>query len=194
MMRTKVLPLMAFSLAVVLAVASVGTAQSKGDPTPAPRWLEVDYDLEITEDLDALTLSGDVGIHEVPSSAETSRACGTSCSADELREIYQTSSEQRKQALVDGLEERIAASTQAMLAAISGDEDATATADVDETSLEAPVEGWEYVPKVPVDVTGQADIETFDDAGYSSEQIDALFRMGAIEVRGPRLPEREVLV
>lgn len=177
-MRSKGVAILAFSLVGLLAVAGTAQAQST-DPTPEPRWLEVDYDVRITDDLGNLDLDGTVQIHETPSNDQTRRHCGSSCSADELRDLYQSSGQAGKQRLVEAIEGRIASRTETVLSSIADGGEASTSADVDESSLEAPIEDSGLQPAIPVDVTGQATIGALEGSGYTGAQVEALFDMGA---------------
>lgn len=178
-MRTKIVPLMVFALGALVAMAGVASAQSE-DPNPAvPRWTDAEYEVSIADDLDQVDLEGGVDIHEVPPENRLlERHCGTSCSADELRQAYQQAGEQEKQRLVDAMEAAVEARIEAALTGL-GATNVTSVADADEASLAEPPEGDEYQPPIPIDARGSGDLDIMDDAGLTPDQVEALFAMGA---------------
>jgi hypothetical protein len=176
-MRSRALVLMAFSLAGLALVAG-GAAAQGSDPTPADDWFEVDYDLAVSEGLAELTLDGQVAIHEAESQSELEASCGSSCTADELREAYDRASEERKEAMVDGIEQNVAERTAAVLESVTG-EAAETNATLDQSTIESEPEGSPYQPTIDVDVTGSSPLSLVQEANLTDEQVDALFRMGA---------------
>lgn len=171
---------MAFSLAALALVAGTATAQSE-DPTDAPRWLETDYDLELDEELTQLNLTGTVDIHETEATDPTLRnQCGESCSADELRRLYQRAGSSQKEQLVQGIEASVAEEVEGALASFAGDgAEPQAQADVSEEALRETPEGSDYQPPIPVDTTGSVELSFLDGEDLTQEQVQALFRMGA---------------
>lgn len=178
-MRSTTVAVLAFSLGMLLLAAPTAQAQSGEDPTPAPRWLEIRYDVEITENLSELTLNGTVDLHEFKSNSQTRRACGNSCTADELRDLYDSMGPNRRQELVQGIEDTVAQRTEGVLSTIAQGGEANAQADLDESSIQQAPEGDEFQPPIPIAVTGNAAIGALEGTDYSDQQIDALFRMGA---------------
>lgn len=174
---------MAFSLAVVLVASGAAMAQSS-DPTPDHDWFEVDYAVEIDGDLTALSLDGSVAIHETERPEESGQIgqiledeCGASCTADDLRRLYQEYPSYQDR-LVATLEERVEDRTEAVLASITS-QPADANATADRSALEAPREGSPYQDPIPVDVESSSPLAMVEEADLSSEQVEALFEMGA---------------
>jgi hypothetical protein len=180
-MRTKIVPLMAFTLAAVLAFAGAAGAQSE-DPNPeAPQWLDARYQVSLDDAMQELTLDGEIELHKVePSNRMLERHCGSTCSADELREAYQRSGDSTKQAIVDGMESTVEDRVAASLAGMAGEgAQPSSQADVDEASLAEPAEGDEYQPAIPINATGSVELGLLDGTSFTTEQVQALFDMGA---------------
>lgn len=170
---------MAFSLGVLLFAAPTAQAQSGEDPTSAPRWSDVHYDVELSENLTSLSLNGTVDLHEGKSTSQTERFCGESCSADEFRELYDDLGPSRQRQLVQGIEDQVARQTEAALKTIAQGGDANVEADLDESSIQEDPEGDEFRPPIPIHVTGDAVIGALEGEDYSDAQVDAIFKMGA---------------
>lgn len=183
-MRSRALALMAFSLTAGLLVAGVAGAQSS-DPTPADDWLVVDYDVDVAGNLSQLTLDGVVEIHEVERPELDGRRanqavqdqCGESCTADDLRQLYQDFPS-RQDELVQEIESQIEAETAATLRQVGGD-DPTTDATANRSALEQEPGGSPYQAPIDVDVEGRSTIGLVADADLTDEQVDAVFRMGA---------------
>lgn len=179
-MRSRGVAFIAFSVGVLLITAGLAQAQQRSDPTPAPRWLEIEYDLRVTEDLSRIELTGTVDMHEVEETDELARFCdGDSCTADELREVYQRFGPSRQKQLVSAIEDRVATQTEAVLITISGAEQARSNATLDESALEGPAEGDPYRPAIPVAVEGSAPLQMLGASDLTDAQLDALLQMGA---------------
>lgn len=180
---------MRLKLALFMAVSLAGAglllpgASAQEDPAPSvPNWYQTHYVLELGESLQTVTLDGTVAIREAAppeGSRELRQFCGSSCTAEELREAYDLADEEGREELVAALERRIEAATRPALDAVAGSPGgSTVTATVDRASLE--VESTTpYEPPVTVDVVGSAPVGLLDTEGYDQDQIDALFQMGA---------------
>lgn len=167
-------------MGVLIALAGAAAAQSE-DPNPqAPRWADADYEVSVAEDLSAIQLDGQIDVHKIQTSDRMlQRHCGGStCSADDLREAYQRAGDSGKQRIVDEMESRVENRVAGALAGL-GASNTNSSADVDEASLAEPTEGSEYQPPIPIDATGSGELSFVEDAGVSSEQVEALFEMGA---------------
>lgn len=183
-MRSRALALMAFSLAAVLAFAAPTGAQSS-DPTPAEDWFEVDYAVAIDGNLTSLSLNGTLEIHETETPEEDDEQvqriledeCDASCTADDLRRLYQEYPSYQDE-LVETLKSRAEDRTAAVLASMT-EQPADADATVDRSALEAPREGSPYQDPIPIDVEASSPLAMVEDAGLTSEQVDAVFEMGA---------------
>lgn len=175
MMRSRAVAFIAFSLATLLIVPGTGLAQSQ-DPTPAPRWLEVSYAVEISEDLGSVRLNGTVDLHEARSNNQTERFCGRSCSADEFRELHDRVGPDRQRRLIEGIEAVVAQRTEEVLSKIAMGGEASAQADLNRSSIAQEAEGSPFQPAIPIEVTGNA---TLGGQRLTPEQIGAVFRMGA---------------
>lgn len=178
-MRSTTVAVLAFSLGVLLLVAPTAEAQSGDDPTPAPRWSDVHYEVELSENLTSLSLNGTVALHEGKSTSQTERFCGESCSADEFRELYDDLGPSRQRDLVQGIEDQVARQTETALKTIAQGGDANVEADLDESSIQEDPEGDEFRPPLPIAVTGEAVIGALQGEDYSDDQVDAIFKMGA---------------
>lgn len=181
-MRTKIVPLIAFSLVALLALAGAAAAQSE-DPNPeAPRWVEAEYEVSLDGDLQQLVLDGTVDLHKVEADSRELRfACdGSTCSADDLRDAYQQADESQKRQLVASMEAAVEGQVEAALAGLAGeDAEPTSEATVDEEALAAPAEGEEYRPAIPIAAEGSVALSLLDDASVEPDQVEALFLMGA---------------
>ncbi len=180
-MRLKLALFMAVSLAGAALLLPGASAQE--DPAPnVPNWYETHYVLELGESLETISLDGTVAIREAAppdGSRELQHLCGSSCSAEELRDAYDRADQEGRDELVAALERRIEAATRPALDAVAGSPGASAvTATVDRASLE--VESTTpYEPPVTADVVGSAPVGLLDTDGYDQDQIDVLFQMGA---------------
>lgn len=180
-MRTKVIGLMAVSLVAIALLPGAAVAQDGDDPTPADRWFQVRYDMSVSQQLTELELEGEVLLHEQEApDAQARQICGETCTADEARDAYQDRPRFRDR-IVAMIEDAVEDRTRAALMGVSGasQSEVDVTATVDRASLEQPTSGSPFLPAVPVAVTGTAPIGLVEGTGYSQDQIDALFRMGA---------------
>ena len=180
-MRTKFVPLIAFSLVALLAVAGTAAAQSE-DPTPeAPRWLETEHEVSLDEDLRELSLDGTTDLHEFQTDNRALEfECGGSvCTADDLRETYQQNPDARDD-LVEAIESAVEERIDAALANLArGDASPSSNATVDESALAEPVEGSPYQPAIPIAAEGSVALGLLDGTDVDADQAEALFRMGA---------------
>jgi len=176
-MRTKIVPLMGFVLGALLAFAGAAAAE---DPNPAvPRWTDADYEITVADGLDEVNLEGQVDLHEVPTdNPQLESHCGSSCSADELREAHQQFGDAGQEKMENALEAAVEENIEAALTNMGAEEIQT-TADVDEASLAETPEGDKYHPPIPIDATGSGQLSFAEEAGVEADQIDAVFRMGA---------------
>lgn len=176
---------MVFSLATLLALAGGAIAGTDEAPTETENWLDVTYGLVISDDLGTLLLDGDVNIHLVERpdmgnpwmNAALEDECGESCTADDLRRLYQNNEGQQDE-IAEHLEGFIEDQTRTLLGSIT-QTTAEVNATVDRESLDAAPQGAAYHPPLPVAVTGTSALTFLDEGGLDQDQALALFEMGA---------------
>lgn len=168
-----------FALALLLAPALASDAGGAQQAAPLDR-VASSFTVTMWSSLRGIALNGWSDIHKVEAGALESFCDAPSCTADDLRVLYQSSSPQNQALLVSVMEGRAEARARAALEEVAGGTHGVKVfAEVDVSSLEREATGDPTEPPVRIRLEGRAPIGYLTGADLGSEQVEALFAMGA---------------
>lgn len=117
--------IMVFSLALALP-APLASAAHEQPVRTVHDWIEVEQTIELSPTLERLSLQGTVGVRALNATGGLAFACGHSCSADEMRRLYEGADGEQRRFLTDQLEQAVASKALRALVSLSGRPDEVA--------------------------------------------------------------------